>query len=370
MELLTRDNLPLQIPLDGIYPSVSVMEELHVPLNSFIGLPEYFSYCTVQDPARTDRPKLFRGGYTTLWTIYGRVTVSTDIYMDHMETCKPDMYVSLSDGETNPESGYKRTHSSAAFTSEMFKRCLEKHQSSSVLKNKGLIAPLVGGYDPSLREECAKFMADFPVLGYSIDGLYTDFKTVPSVCHKTIENILSYSLPHLPVEQLRIIHGPWEPELVLKMIKLGIDLFDTTFPHIAADNGDALIFNYNVSNFDSGLYDYAQNYKDITKNEVLEDLKYDEKHENFSENTRNLLLKNPYTISLYSKKYFDDFSTLFEGCDCLTCRKHTKSYIHHLLTTKELLGPVLLTIHNLHHYVKFFQKIRENLHRSSSDTPD
>lgn len=39
MELLTRDNLPLQIPLDGIYPSVSVMEELHVPLNSFIGLP-------------------------------------------------------------------------------------------------------------------------------------------------------------------------------------------------------------------------------------------------------------------------------------------------------------------------------------------
>lgn len=156
-----------------------------------------------------------------------------------METCKPDMYVSLSDGETNPESGYKRTHSSAAFTSEMFKRCLEKHQSSSasisffyitfypkvrvnsdysyslkqllnfiiisiymlilticvqVLKNKGLIAPLVGGYDPSLREECAKFMADFPVLGYSIDGLYTDFKTVPSVCHKTIENILSYSL--------------------------------------------------------------------------------------------------------------------------------------------------------------------------------
>lgn len=48
-----------------------------------------------------------------------------------MEICKPDMYVTLSDGETNTESGYKRSHNSAAFTSEMFKRCLEKHQSSS-----------------------------------------------------------------------------------------------------------------------------------------------------------------------------------------------------------------------------------------------
>lgn len=72
-----------------------------------------------------------------------------------------------------------------------------------VLKNKGLIAPLVGAYDPSLREECAKFMANFPVLGYSIDGLYTDCKTVPSICHKTIENILSYSLVKITYPYLK-----------------------------------------------------------------------------------------------------------------------------------------------------------------------
>lgn len=46
-------------------------------------------------------------------------------------------------------------------------------------------------------------------------------------------------------------------------------------------------------------------------------------------------------------------------CDCLACKNHTKAYVNHLLITRELLGPMLLTIHNLHYYKKFFEAIRE-----------
>lgn len=65
-----------------------------------------------------------------------------------------------------------------------------------------------------------------------------------------------------------------------------------------------------------------------------------------------------YEISLKDDKYREDFEPLIESCQCLCCRKHTKAYIHHLLMTKELLAPVLLSVHNLHHYLEFFKSIR------------
>lgn len=52
----------------------------------------------------------------------------------------------------------------------------------------------------------------------------------------------------LPDERLRIVHGAWNPEVVLKMVKSGIDIFDTSFPVLNAENGRALLFNFNVPN--------------------------------------------------------------------------------------------------------------------------
>lgn len=43
-------------------------------------------------------------------------------------------------------------------------------------------------------------------------------------------------------------------------------------------------------------------------------------------------------------RYFESFEPLKDACTCLTCRKHTKSYVHHLLVSNELLGPLLLTM--------------------------
>lgn len=33
---------------------------------------------------------------------------------------------------------------------------------------------------------------------------------------------------------------------------------------------------------------------------------------------------------------------LVAGCDCYTCAHYTRAYLHHLGTTDELLGPILL----------------------------
>ena len=41
-------------------------------------------------------------------------------------------------------------------------------------------------------------------------------------------------------------------------------------------------------------------------------------------------------------RFKEDFSPILENCQCLTCQKHTKAYINHLINTKELLAPILL----------------------------
>eukprot|EP00271_Cylindrocystis_brebissonii_P020228 TRINITY_DN661_c0_g7_i1.p1 TRINITY_DN661_c0_g7~~TRINITY_DN661_c0_g7_i1.p1 ORF type:complete len:132 (-),score=4.27 TRINITY_DN661_c0_g7_i1:597-992(-) len=64
-------------------------------------------------------------------------------------------------------------------------------------------------------------------------------------------------------------------------------------------------------------------------------------------------------INLRSLTYRLSLEPLVPGCSCYACRCHSRAYIHHLLNTHEMLAEVLLCIHNNHHYLQFFQAIRE-----------
>ena len=66
-----------------------------------------------------------------------------------------------------------------------------------------------------------------------------------------------------------------------------------------------------------------------------------------------------YKLDMKDLRYQKDFSPISKDCSCYTCRKHTRAYVNHLLLTNELLGPILLMIHNLTHYQGFFASVRE-----------
>lgn len=71
-----------------------------------------------------------------------------------------------------------------------------------------------------------------------------------------------------------------------------------------------------------------------------------------------------YKLNLHkAEKYSTDFTPIDSTCSCLTCKQYTRAYICHLLQAHEMTGFVLLSIHNLHHYYKFFSAI--NLVRHS-----
>ena len=58
------------------------------------------------------------------------------------------------------------------------------------------------------------------------------------------------------------------------------------------------------------------------------------------------------------EKYRGVDEPLVFGCDCYSCKNHHKAYIFHLLECHEMTGTVLINIHNVHHYDKFFKFLR------------
>ncbi len=66
------------------------------------------------------------------------------------------------------------------------------------------------------------------------------------------------------------------------------------------------------------------------------------------------------TVRLRNAKHADDPKPLDESCPCLAC-KHSKAYLRHLFIAGEMLGPILLTHHNLTFYQLLMQRIREHI---------
>ena len=57
-------------------------------------------------------------------------------------------------------------------------------------------------------------------------------------------------------------------------------------------------------------------------------------------------------------KYARDERPIAEGCGCYTCRHFSRAYLRHLLNAEEMLGPQLLSIHNVYFFVQLVREIR------------
>jgi queuine tRNA-ribosyltransferase subunit QTRTD1 len=148
--------------------------------------------------------------------------------------------------------------------------------------------------------------------------------------------IVNDVLELLPVDKVRIMYGAFDPELVLDLVCAGVDVFDSSYPYLVTERDSALVFNNKTNPGGKSDADGANGHLSCG-------------HE--------LLMTAPIHRS--------DMGPLLDSCDCYSCRKHTRAYIHHLLTVREMLGKVLLMIHNLHHYKVFFDTIREAIKRDS-----
>ena len=118
----------------------------------------------------------------------------------------------------------------------------------------------------------------------------------------------------------RMIFFDGHPCDVRRAVDAGFDLFVLRIPVIWAEKGVAMCFGFDPD-------------------DTFEDL----------------------CMDLKDMEYARDHRPLVEGCDCLCCRNHTRSYVHHLLEVHEILAGTLLVLHNLRHYQRFFEAIRKEI---------
>jgi queuine tRNA-ribosyltransferase len=64
-------------------------------------------------------------------------------------------------------------------------------------------------------------------------------------------------------------------------------------------------------------------------------------------------------VKIRNSVHRHDTSPLDASCDCYTCQNFSRAYLHHLDKCKEILGSQLNTIHNLRHYQRIMQELRD-----------
>ena len=72
-------------------------------------------------------------------------------------------------------------------------------------------------------------------------------------------------------------------------------------------------------------------------------------------------------INIKNNKYQNDNTPLDENCKNLNLNKYSKNYLNHLFNTNEILGSMLLTLHNINFYQELMSAIRKILRNGTFD---
>ncbi|MBO5138577.1 MAG: tRNA guanosine(34) transglycosylase Tgt [Bacilli bacterium] len=170
-------------------------------------------------------------------------------------------------------------------------------------ENQALFGIVQGGAFTDLREYSCKKTVEMDFDGYSIGG--TSVGEPKDIMYKMVEDGVRY----LPKDKVRYLMGVGDPIDIIEGVIRGIDIFDCVLPTRIARHGQAF--------------------------------------------TRC------GKINLNNAKFIEDFTSIDSECDCYTCKNYSKSYIRHLITTKEMLGGTLLSIHNIRFLIKLTEELRD-----------
>jgi queuine tRNA-ribosyltransferase len=181
-------------------------------------------------------------------------------------------------------------------------RWAQRCQSAATRPDQAQFAIIQGGLNPELRVWCARQLADFNFPGYAIGGL--------SVGESAGEmyKILDVVCPAMPVDKPRYLMGVGTPQDLLNAIRRGVDLFDCVMP--TRNGRNALAFT------DAG------------------------------------------PLRLRNKIHEREDRPVEENCPCLACR-HSRGYLRHLFQANEMLGPMLVSHHNLTYYQRLAAEARQ-----------
>ncbi|GFT90950.1 queuine tRNA-ribosyltransferase accessory subunit 2 [Nephila pilipes] len=334
MQRLEDQNMLLLQTLPSVMEFKEAVVEQGKGLNAFVGLPEYPFHVSVQDPGILTPTGYNVNKGVSIWREGGKKTVTVSDFMETIKAYRPASYQALCDSDTPQGCSKKRLNKAVDNSLKFLDECLEYHKNCDELDGVAIFGTIQGGYDSFLRNKSAKITALQDVDGFVIDGFHVNGPDVENVDFPKMKQILQEVFALLPEAKLRILHGAFEPEIMLEAIKSGIDVFDSSYAYKLSEEGEATVFPLNT---------IPEYFRDEITNNVPK------------------RLKSSSTLPLNDDLYKNDFKPILDKCECYTCKHYTRAYINHLLLTSELLAPILLMIHNLHHLSNFFKAIRNVL---------
>lgn len=187
-------------------------------------------------------------------------------------------------------------------------QCKESHNNPAQM----LFGIVQGGTDTALRTYCAQALAKMDFSGYAIGGL-----SVGESFDEMITTV-EHTAPLLPAQKPRYLMGVGTPTDIIAAVRAGIDMFDCCLPTRNGRNGTAFT--------SAGI------------------------------------------VKMRNNRHIDDPEPVDRQCDCYCCKNFSRAAVRHFLNVGEMLGPILLSLHNIRFYQKLMETIRGKIEIGQFDS--
>ena len=225
-----------------------------------------------------------------------RLTPARSIAIQHLL----DATITMALDECTP---FPATHDQAEASMQLSMRWAAASKQAFVARpGYGLFGIVQGSIYPDLRQASVEALSEIGFDGYAVGGLAV------GEGQATMLAVLDTTVPRLPPDRPRYLMGVGTPDDLIAAVQRGIDMFDCVIPTRGGRTARA-----------------------FTTGGIL--------------NLRNA-------------RFADDAGALDPACDCPACVRHSRAYLHHLFKCAEMLGPMLLTWHNLAYYQRLTRDLR------------
>jgi len=170
-------------------------------------------------------------------------------------------------------------------------------------EDQALWAIVQGGVEKDLRERCAAELVAMNFSGYAIGGVSV------GEGHEHLKTVVGWTAPLLPADRPRYLMGVGEVRDVVAAVGAGVDMFDCVLPTRNGRNACAFTFG--------GM------------------------------------------IRLRNEVHKTDRRPIEEDCDCPACRRFSRGVLRHLFAADEMLGPMLVSAHNIRFFTRLFGRLRQ-----------
>ncbi len=181
-------------------------------------------------------------------------------------------------------------------------RWAERCRAAQRRGDQALFGIVQGGVDAALRARSAAGLVALDLPGYAVGGLSL------GESHAQMHAVLEGVVPRLPEDRPRYCMGIGRPQDIIEAVARGVDMFDCVLP---------------------------------TRN---------------GRNATAFTSRGP--VRLRRAEHERSLEPLDPDCSCPTCQRFSRGYLRHLFQADEMLGPILVSLHNVRFYNQLMEELR------------